>query len=150
MKPSNSAEKLKEFLASRGLDKSHVMTQQLVFNGIDFYKSVRCSGLAVNPQADMLLVQWGVYNWGKGEYFEFDLSRQFVSSAAFSDNAISQLRFTAYYSPTPILRSIKAENRWCESLAETASFERFIQSSAALNAVSSLSPSRVAIEWSPV
>ena len=62
MKPSNSAEKLREFLAARGFDQSQAMAPQLVSNGIEFYKSVRCSGLAADPQADMLLVQWGVFN----------------------------------------------------------------------------------------
>lgn len=150
MKPSNSAEKLREFLAARGFDQSQAMAPQLVSNGIEFYKSVRCSGLAADPQADMLLVQWGVFNWGKGEHFEFDLTRQFIRSGAFGDDAISQLRFTAYYPPTQALRLIEAENLWCRSLADVAVFESFIRGSAAFRAVSLLPPLRLAIEWGQV
>ena len=150
MKPSNSAEKLREFLAAQGIDETKVMAPQLVTSGIDFYKSVRCSGLATDPQADMLLVQWGVFDWGKGEHFEFDLTRQFIRSGAFGDDAISQLRFTAHYPPIPALRAVMAENRWCKSLAEVASFEEFIRGSSAFNAVNSLLPSRLVIEWGQV
>lgn len=150
MKPSNSAEKLRRFLAARGFEQSRALAPELVSAGIEFYKSVRCSGLASNPQADMLLVQWGVFDWGKGENFEFDLTRQFIDSSAFGDDAISQLRFTAYYPSSPVLRSIEKENRWCQSLADVVGFENFIRGSSAFVAVSSLPPSRLMIEWGPV
>ncbi|MDP2406812.1 MAG: hypothetical protein Q8M50_11220 [Hydrogenophaga sp.] len=150
MKPSNSIEKLREFLATRGISESKIMAPKRVSNGIEFYKSVPCSDLADTPQADALLVQWSFFAWGKGEHFEFDIARQFIRSEAFGDDTISQLCITAYYSPMRALRTIRAENCWCQSVADIASFEDSIPGSSAFNAVSLLRPSRLAIEWEQV
>ena len=139
-----------QFLASRGLSASRLTVPQLIENGLDFYRSVRASGLANTPESDMLLFQWGVYNWGKGENFELDLTRQFISAGLFGDDAMSQLRCTAHFTPTPELRALPASNRWCRSIAEINVFSRFIRNSAAFQAVRSMTPERVNIEWSKV
>lgn len=98
----------------------------------------------------MLLAQWGVYNWGSGEEFQFGLTRQFIRLGASGDDAISQLHFTAYYPPTDTLRSVKRDDRWCEKPTDVASFEHFIRSSAAFNAVVALLPTRIEIRWERV
>ena len=145
--PSQSVAAMHQFLASRGLSASRLTVPQLVESALEFYRSVRASGLEKTPQSDMLLFQWGIYNWGKGENFEFDLTRQFISSGSFGDDAISQLRCTAYFLPTPELRALPASNRWCGSVAEIEAFSRFILESGAFLAVSSVTPAHVNIEW---
>lgn len=148
--PSQSVAAMHQFLAARGLSASRLTVPQLIESGLEFYRSVRASGLAKTPQSDMLLFQWGVYNWGHGENFELDLTRQFISAGFFGDDAISQLSCTAYFPPTPELRALPASNRWCGSIAEIEPFSRFIGESAAFRAVSSVAPARINIEWSKV
>lgn len=150
MKPSNSVVSLNEFLALRGLNPSELSIPQLVEGTLSFYQSVRASGLAKDPQADMLLFQWGVFDWGQGERFEFDITRQFISAGAFGDDAISQLNCTAYFAPTPELRAIPAANHWCRSISDIESFSTFIHSSAAYHAVSSSKPLLVSLRWEKV
>jgi hypothetical protein len=147
MEPSNSAASLQDFLAARGLTSSQLSVPQLVENMLSFYRTVRASGLANDPQADMLLFEWGVFNWGKGDYFQIDLTRQFIVADQIDDDAISQLHCTAYFTPTPELRAIPTSHRWCHSVAEIEPFSAFILGSAAYRAVNSVSPQQVALHW---
>jgi putative lipase involved disintegration of autophagic bodies len=150
MKPSTSVASFQDFLAQRRLAQGDLTVPQLVESTLSFYQSVRASGLAKDDQSDMLLFQWGVFDWGHGEHFEFDITRQFISAGAFGDDAISQLRCTAYFAPTSELRAIPIANRWCSSVAEVGSFSTFIRGSAAYRAVSSLKPSQVSLRWGKI
>lgn len=150
MKPSQSAVAMRSFLTSRGLSVANLSVPQLIENALAFYRGVRTSGLVNSPDSDMLLFQWGIFDWGKGASFELDLTRQFISAGASVDHAISQLRCTAYFSPNSELRAIPFSNRWCGSVAEIEPYSRFIYDSAAFRAVASATPQRIGIEWGKV
>jgi hypothetical protein len=150
MKPSTSLASFQEFLKQQCLAPSELTVSQLVESALSFYQSIRATGLATDAQSDMLLFQWGVFDWGHGERFEFDITRQFISSGAFGDDAISQLHCTAYFPPTPELRAIPVANSWCRSVADVESFSAFIRGSAAYRAVSSLKPAQVSLLWEQV
>lgn len=150
LSPSDSVSAMQAFLAKRGLTASDVMVPQLVDSTIEFYRAVRATGLAADPQADMLLFQWGTFDWGQGEYFEIDLTRQFIVAGAAGDDAISQLRFTAYFPPTSQLRAIPTANRWCRHVAEVASFALFIRDSLAYRTAETIKPSKVELQWGNV
>ncbi len=150
MKPANSADSFKTFLAERGLTAANLSVPQLVDSMLAFYRTIRASNLANDPQADMLLFQWGVFDWGHGENFEIDLTRQFISAGAFDDDAISQLSCTAFFAPTPELRVIPVSNRWCKSVEESKPFAAFIHESAAYRAVSTVQPRRIILRWEKV
>jgi len=149
-RPSNSSAEMIRHLAQRGLQVNNLNVDPLVSSALNFYREVRFFGLSSEPRSDMLLYQWGVYNWGKGENFEFDITRQFIEGNAHDDEAISQMRLTAYFEPKPSLRNISAGNRWCESLAEVPEFERFVLSSAAYNSARQLTPSKIELSWGKV
>jgi hypothetical protein len=123
---------------------------QLVESALSFYQNVRATGLTKSALSDMLLFQWGVFDWGRGERFEFDITRQFISAGRSGDEAISQLRCIAYFAPTADLRSIPKANRWCESVANLDSFGAFIRNSDAYGAVSLLKPNLVSLQWGAV
>lgn len=148
--PSDSVATMQAFLAKRGLAASDVTVPQLVESTLEFYRTVRASGLAPDPQADMLLFQCGTFDWGQGEHFEIDLTRQFILAGAGGDDAISQLRFTAYFPSTPELRAIPMANRWCRSIAEVKAFALFVRDSIAYRTVEAIKPSKVALQWSNV
>lgn len=141
---------MQAFLAKRGLAVSDVTVPQLVDNMLEFYRTVRASGLAASAQADMLLFQWGTFDWGQGEHFEIDLTRQFIVAGALGDDAISQLRFTAYFPSTAEMRAIPTANRWCGSIAEVAAFAQFVRDSVAYRTAEAIKPSKVTLDWSNV
>lgn len=62
---------------------------------------------------DLLLAQYGTYDWGHGEWFELDLTRQFI----FNDRRgeylrMSQLRCVFEFEPTERLRELGADDLW--------------------------------------
>lgn len=150
MSPATSAAEFDSFLAQRGIHLSSMDVPQLVKSALSFYETVKAAGLAEGPGTDMLLFQWGVYNWGQAEHFEFDITRQFVSADGGDDDAISQLRCTAHFEPLPALRALPASSRWCESLADLPAFSVFVMESAGYRSVQSLKPLKVSVEWSGV
>jgi hypothetical protein len=92
---------------------------------LTFYASVRADDVAVDD-GDMLLFQWGTYDWGDGPRFEYDLTRQFITADEVDDDAIFQLAATLRYAPTHETVALAAGNRWCWSPAELGAYHEFI------------------------
>jgi len=111
-----------------------------------FYVSVRFDDVALTAYGDMLLYQWGTYDWGEGESFEFDITRQLILGAGEDEN-IFQLSLTFKFQPTVKLRQLGEGNRWCRSLEEVEEFRSFINSSPAMIAVGHATPSIVKLEY---
>jgi hypothetical protein len=84
-----------------------------------FYSSERADDCDVAADGDMLLFQWGTYDWGHGRHFEFDITRQFipglpsVNPPRESDFPIRQLSWTLVFGPTAELAALGRGNRWC-------------------------------------
>jgi hypothetical protein len=147
--PSSSKDALRKYYARHDWNENALDASSITTIALGFYKDVPFRGLA-SHQGDRLLFQWGTYNWGQGQSFEFDVTRQFELAAAAGDAAISQLRLTAHYQPSAAISALKEGNRWCDSRNELWSFEQFIRSSAAFAAVRGVAPVKVVIEWNPV
>lgn len=102
-----------------------------------FYAQVRADDCALEHDGDMLLFQWGTYDWGNGELFEYNITRQFILSPSLEafnaeedygdDGWIGQLALTLKYHPSAALRNVAAGNRWCAHPDELSDFVTFIQ-----------------------
>ena len=90
-----------------------------------FFESMRPAN-CVEPNGDMLLYQWGTYDWGEGEHFELDLTRQFVEEDKEGDDAISQLHLTFRFPPSTELRATGSGNRGCDTVNGVAAFKKFV------------------------
>jgi hypothetical protein len=99
----------------------------------DFYREERAEGCRTDDDSDMLLYQWGTYDWGEGESFELDITRQLITGG--EDDDIFQLSLTFRFRPTDALRQLGAGNRWCYSPDELEDFRGFIHGSAPFLAV---------------
>src|SRR5262245_4806221 len=77
---------------------------------------------------DMLLFQWGTYDWGQGPRFELDMTRQFLVGPG-EDEDIWQLSLTYRFEPSEALRTLGAGNRWCHKLAELPEFDAYVEAS---------------------
>ncbi len=111
-----------------------------------FYRTVRFDDVDLAGNGDMLLYQWGTYDWGEGESFEFDITRQLILGTG-EDEDIFQLSLTFKFQPTVALRQLGAGNRWCHSLEKVEEFRSFIDSSPAIIAVGQATPSKVQLEY---
>jgi len=101
--------------------------------GIDlmlrFYTDEPVDGLGDHEAADMLLFQWGLFDWGHGPSFELDITRQFIFGDG-GDEDIFQLSLTFSFAPTQELNNLTKGNRWCSSPAELEDFRKFVLGSA--------------------
>ena len=116
-----------------------------------FYDVHRIEGTTIEEDGDMLLFQWGVYDWGKGPSFELDLTRQAIALIPADDEYeweeqdIRQLCCTFYYLPEPF-RSIEEGNRWCHSPAGLAAFQQFVLEHPVLYTATKYQPHNTTIE----
>ncbi|HEY6277636.1 MAG TPA: hypothetical protein VIX86_15025 [Streptosporangiaceae bacterium] len=99
---TNEAEgAFRRYLERRGLVVSRLNAEEAVDTAIGFFESERADDVEAE-MGDMLLFQWGTYDWhdGNGPSFQFELARQFVV-AGFApdqaDDAMWQLHLTLHY-----------------------------------------------------
>src|SRR5579871_4801619 len=112
MKPETAATEFVDFLARRTLVRGDLTPNQGVSAMLAYYKEHRAEGCSFDRDADMLLYQWGTYDWGRGEFFELDITRQLILDDG-EDVDIWQLRLTFKFKPTGVLRDFDSGNRWC-------------------------------------
>lgn len=150
VRPDQSQAAFEQFVSARSMSVTELTAATALTVVIDFYRTVRGADCPLDQDADMLLYQWGVYDWGSGENFEFDLTRQFIDAAEVDGSPMSQLSLKLLFAPSEALRSLERGNRWCHDLGETEEFARFVTDSEAHRIVSGLVPERVELEWCPV
>ncbi len=149
MQPSESQARLEQIIADSGSTLSALSAAEAIRFMLTFYRDLRADDCPLEEDGDMLLFQWGAYNWSKGGSYEYDITRQFTVSDSEGDDGMSQLSLTVHFAVTDALRALKGD-RWCSSPAEVNEFEQFIRSNAATEAVATLKPVKVTLDWSPI
>jgi hypothetical protein len=140
MQPENAAIEFVELMLQRGLDRASLTVEQGVSAMLAFYRDVRADGCSFESDADMLLYQWGTYDWGRGEFFELNVTRQLIHDGSGEDEDIWQLGLTFKFTPTGPLRGLRHGNRWCSNPDELEEFEKFIRASEAFQALAAAAP----------
>lgn len=134
MKPTDSVSAFSNFAMSRGVTLSNCTPRDGLEQMFSFYKSVIPEGCD-EPNGDMLLFQWGTYDWGAGSHFELNITRQFIEQALEDDDAISQLSLTFKFAPTSDHLNLGDGNRWCDGPTEFELVREFAFSSPAFTTV---------------
>jgi hypothetical protein len=150
MNPEASVEAYQSYLNKVGLKLERMSVKDLADTALSFYREVPADGLDESEDSDMLLYQWGVFDFGRGEHFKFDITRQFITAKGEDDDALSQFRITAYFVPTAEMRQLQASNRWCESKGELGEFEAFIRDSEAYRIAKNAILLKIEASWSYV
>jgi hypothetical protein len=129
---TNEAEAVfRRYLEQRGLVVSRLTAEEAADAAIGFFESERADDVEAET-GDMLLFQWGTYDWhdGNGPSFQLELARQFVL-AGFApdqaDDAMWQLRLTLHYPASEAADALGAGHKWCERVADTDAFRTFIR-----------------------
>lgn len=136
MKVAKALERFVEFVKNQASEADHGDPASGLKLMFDFYETQRAKGCDMVRDGDMLLFQWGTYDWGRGEHFELDLTRQLIVGDG-EDDEIFQLSLTYRFEPTPQLKVIESGNRWCHNLSELPKFKEYVISTHAFKAVSS-------------
>jgi hypothetical protein len=143
MKPGESVKVFEAFVAAKGIDLPASTARAGIQSMLEFRTSVACAACS----EDLLVYQWGTYDWGNGRYFEINITRQFIESGLEDDDAISQLSLTYKYKPSQELDFLGVGNQWEDGPAD---FRQFIFGSASFNALADAAPDGVEIDHSYV
>lgn len=146
MTGETAKEELEKFLAGRGVTLGRLTPSQGMQAMLAFYAAVRVMDCDLDQDGDMLLFQWGTFDWGAGVRFEVDITRQFMAGCG-EDDAIWQLRLAFAFPPSDLLRAIGKGDRWCPSPAEIGDFAGFIESHPALAAVGGRSDAKITLHY---
>ncbi|MFT4253349.1 MAG: hypothetical protein QM608_12770 [Caulobacter sp.] len=144
MEPARSDQALKAFLAATVGDPETASPRALMAGVVAFYREVPPTGLPDDPPGDMLLFQYGCYDWGQGETFELDLTRQFSHD---DDGGLSQLHATLHFAPDEDLRALGRFDVWCWSPGEAAEILETVLASPALALAEGRPTLRRTFEW---
>jgi hypothetical protein len=147
MAPGAAQTEFTNRLRASGFELPRVSVDAGFSEAFAFYRDVRPAGCEKDLDGDMLLFQWGTYDWGKGKYFNLDLTRQFILEGTEDDEGIFQLAFTFLYTPSPALESLKDGNRWCRSRADLAEFQRYVTMSEAYRVALGQIPAKVQLTY---
>lgn len=121
------------FLNRRGVPVSSASPRVAFEAMVAFFRDMPATDCDRAANGDMLLFQWGTYDWGKGRAFECDITRQFITGG--EDEDIWQLHFTIRFRSSDALSALGAGSRWCGSREELAEFAAFVYGTQAFRLV---------------
>ena len=146
MKTEKAKQEFEHYLKTRGTDLQTLEPSAGVEAMLAFYRDVRVDGCDLEQSGDMLLYQWGTYDWGLGPRFEFDVTRQLVLEPGEDEN-IWQLGLTFRFPPNDTLRALGSGDKWCPSPAEEETFSAFVRAHPAYAAVSTRTDAAVELRF---
>jgi len=135
--PVESSSELRRRIA---IPIDRLTTRQGINALLAFYADQPADGVNMDEDGDMLLFQWGVYNFSGPPTFQINLTRQFILP---DEDEPYQLSLTFHHAPSDQMKALKEGNRWCHSTADLPEFTTFIDRSAAVAAAIDSKPSKV-------
>lgn len=127
MKLKVAKKAFREYLASKGERLPKLTPARAVVAMTSFYRDVRADGCPIEADGDMLLFEWGIFDWGSGARFEIDIVRQLIAEPG-DDDDIWQLHLTFRCEPTEALEGLGKGSRWCHSPHDLPDFLAFVES----------------------
>ena len=128
MRSDDALDRLRELLTQAGVDleRPSAADVQLTWGVIRAFADEPVEDADPPEQdGDGILAQYGTYDFGDGEHFDLDMTRQF----SFSDDEgeydhMSQLTCAFRFEPTPELRAVGEANLWGFSRPRDEFFEQ--------------------------
>ena len=146
MKATEALEEFERFLRRAGDVQVPDRPRAGIERMISFYREVRADEVDLGDDGDMLLFQWGTYDWGGGPLFEVDVTRQLIRGAG-EDDDIWQLHLTYRFPPAETLRVLGKGDRWCARVGDIAAFEQFVMTHPAVAAVESRDDGQIRVAY---
>ena len=147
-------EAFRTFLAGKGLNEATLTLRDGFEAMLDFYRDKRASGCALEEDGDMLLFQWGTYEWarlplgsGTDKVFDLNLTRQLILDERGEDDDIWQLALNFKFEPSGELGALGRDNKWCHTLQELPPFREYVLASAPVTTCSNLQIGRRTLEY---
>ena len=100
---------------------------EIINVSLTLFKEIKIKGISADDgDSDMILFQYGTYDWGNGKFFQFDITRQFIKP---NDDEPYQLSMTLFFESNECKRyncwSNDFENleKWVENIKETEGYK---------------------------
>ena len=134
---------LREFATRRGHDIENADAATCVALVTAWYELERADDVDLALDGDMLLFEWGTYEWG-GESFRYSITRQFIVAWMDDDDeAIWQLCCELHYPVSQATEALANGDLWCDSPEGLEAFRLFIAGAAASAYAQSHPPMKV-------
>ena len=132
------------FAAVNGVDPETDPHAAVFDTMLRYYSEVRVNGCDPGDDEDMLLLDWGSYDWGEGRAYEVDLSRQVVLPDR-RDDAVVQLHVVYRFPNTGGLAKIPVGNDWWGSPGSIDEFREVLEANVALTLAADAEPLSVEV-----
>lgn len=129
MKTKEAQKTFEALLAKKQIELDQSVPGQGLLALTDFYRSQRADDVELAIDGDMLLFQWGTHDWGDGDHFELDLTRQLTLAEA-DDEDMWQLSLTYLFAASDELNALGMQEKWCFHPDELDDLVLLIQTSA--------------------
>ena len=152
MRANSSKAALESMLVHSGTDLQQLSVKDGFSMMLDFYRHQRAADCLIEADGDMLLFEWGAYDWGSGEVFSMKLTRQLIDESDGEDEHIWQLSLAFRFPPTARLRNLGSGNQWCPcpDAQVVQAFVDFVHQSDAFQYTSLLQPAEVELTYQNV
>lgn len=145
MKPQDAEAAFIAYALDNGVDILNCTVREGFEQMIAFKRDEPAEGV-VADDGDVLMYQWGTFDWGDSPHFLVELTRQFVESGVPEDDAISQLSLTFRFPSTPQLSDLGEGNRWFDQGEALQEIETEVRSHPGFVAVNSERPVDVIVK----
>ena len=133
-----------EFRKRLGNPAEQLKPRQGLDSMLAFYAGQRAECAPPEEDGDMLLFQWGTYDFAAPPTFQLDITRQFIVP---DEDEPYQLHLTFHFASTSALQALNSGNKWCSDPNHLTAFRRFIEASAPYRAVADVEPLRVELDF---
>ena len=148
MRVDAAKEHFEKYLSERRLSVEQVDAENALVAMAGFYLDVRADKVDMEQGGDMLLFDWGTYEWDDGPRFQYCVSRQFIL-----DGEVPQcwhLALTLYYDSDSRTLTLDAGQRACPSFADLDSFMAFVDGAPATRYARRRHPSGIRLDLEEV
>lgn len=143
-------ESIESYLKGKGFGADSLSLDSFPALFVGYYRDVHFDKLNRENDDDMLLYQYGTYDWGLGPFFEIDFVRQLCEMPPGElDPDIYQQHITFYFEPVKF-QDISSFNLWSNDSPNLEQFERTILASAGFVAALGIYPLRTSVSFEPV
>jgi hypothetical protein len=122
----------KKYLKDQGIKEKDISLKTLPDLFLAFYLDVPFETIDKEEDGDMLLFEYGTFNWGQGANFQIGLTRQLIGMHDDEEEAedyMYQLQVTLFYNPSEF-ESLPAFNKWSNEFSDLNDFKNMIVNSA--------------------
>ncbi len=139
MQLGQAKERLRTMLRDAGLDPER-LDPRGTWNVFKLFAAEAVEEVGPDPDADMCLFEYGVYDWsdGKGPRFNWKLCRQFIIDEDGEYDRMEQLRCDLFFEVTPQLEPLQLDGIWSGS--DLVGWAARVEAQEGFHAVTELTP----------